>query len=308
MIHPRLLSILSRPWAMSPDVQRTMFEAVQKGMLSEARAFNVQHSQERINALSARHRGMNASGSSLFQDGDEDAYWFDPYYDAHIRPSGVAVVPVRGPLVDRAWCGFCGYDQLLQNLRDVRAEWEARKSLKDVAQIQAVVMPCDSPGGMADGQAELRAYMRDLREEIPIYFVVDNMACSAACVLALQASEILVNPDSSLGHYGIFTVHEDVSEQLAKAGIKVTYIAMPSASKTFFASEVPLTDAALATYRKGVEYGWQKMLEAAQLGAEIDEQTVRGWDAAIWYGLEAIDVGVATKNLTFTELLNMIEQ
>jgi ClpP class serine protease len=309
MIHNSFFSSLLKPWAILPEAHAQLTAMFKSGAHEAIQAFNRSIGEDRLRAL-ARRRSFRSRGerSMLWANGDEDMEWFDPYYDPHIRPSGVAVVPIRGVLLDRAnWC-YTGYDVIEQSLRDVMAEREARMPLKDVAQVKAIVIPCDSPGGVGIGQTQLCGYMRMIREEVPVYWVVDQMTCSAAQVLALQASLICVNPDSMCWHYGSYIRNENFSALLAKEGISVEYHALPSDSKVFFAPDVPVSDKARAIYESQNAYGFQQMLLEAELGAGLDENFVRSMDARIFMGLQAIDAGIAQKNLTFTELLNMIEQ
>ncbi|MGU3494221.1 S49 family peptidase [Xanthobacteraceae bacterium A53D] len=53
---------------------------------------------------------------------------------------------------------------------------------------------------------------------------INALAASAAYWLASQADEVVVTPSGRAGSIGVYTVHEDVSAALDKAGVKRTYI------------------------------------------------------------------------------------
>jgi signal peptide peptidase SppA len=89
---------------------------------------------------------------------------------------------------------------------------------------RAIVLDVDSPGGAADCVPELAAEIYDARKQKPIIAVCNSMACSAAYWLACAASEVVCTPSGHCGSIGVYVIHEDDSEALKKAGIKITII------------------------------------------------------------------------------------
>lgn len=90
--------------------------------------------------------------------------------------------------------------------------------------VSALVLDVNSPGGSVGGVPELAEEMRALRERKPIVAVANGMAASAAYWLAASASELVVTPSGEVGSIGVFSIHEDHSERLRKAGVSLTTI------------------------------------------------------------------------------------
>jgi signal peptide peptidase SppA len=135
-------------------------------------------------------------------------------------PTGVALIPVHGVLSQRMTMmseisGGTSYQSLTRALHEAIASED----------VSAVVMEIDSPGGSVPGAMELAAEIRSLRGgSKPIVAHVNSMAASAAYWIASQADEIVVTPSGRAGSIGVYTVHEEVSAALEKAGVKRTYI------------------------------------------------------------------------------------
>jgi signal peptide peptidase SppA len=92
--------------------------------------------------------------------------------------------------------------------------------------IGAVVMNIDSPGGSVHGVPEAAAVIRAARGSKPLYAVSNPMAGSAAYWLMAQADKgrTFSIPSGIVGSIGTMVEHVDMTEALAKNGIKVTII------------------------------------------------------------------------------------
>jgi signal peptide peptidase SppA len=92
--------------------------------------------------------------------------------------------------------------------------------------IGAVVMAGDSPGGSVHGVEEAAAAIRGTRGQKPLVAVASPMAASAAYWLLSQADPgaLYTTPSGITGSIGAMVEHADVSEALAKEGIKLTVI------------------------------------------------------------------------------------
>ena len=85
-----------------------------------------------------------------------------------------------------------------------------------------IVYDIDSPGGTVSGVQELAAQMFALRGKVKQVAHVNSLAASAAYWLAAMADEIVSTPSGDVGSIGVFSVHKDLTEALAKEGIKIT--------------------------------------------------------------------------------------
>lgn len=154
--------------------------------------------------------------------------------------TGVGVVPIYGDLVQRSSpiAELLGFGCSMQRIAAT-----FRKMLADPA-VGSIVLDVHSYGGTVFGAHELHVALREGRGKGKrIVAVVNSMAASAAYWAACAADEVVITPGGEAGSIGVYTVHLDVSEALAKQGIKPTII---KAGKNKAENEpvVPLTDEA----------------------------------------------------------------
>jgi ClpP class serine protease len=120
---------------------------------------------------------------------------------------GVAVIPVSGPIFRYAnlFTEISGATSIQALAKDFR------QSLDDRA-VRAIVLEINSPGGEADGTAELAQHILEARGQKPIIAYVSHLGASAAYWLASAADEIVANDAASLGSIGVVAsvcIHKD---------------------------------------------------------------------------------------------------
>lgn len=287
--HPRLLSAMSGIWAINPLAYQQMLAMVVSGVVGGMQALTAEMDPKRVAA-----RSSHLKVSSLWSDEDE---YFDPFSDAHVRPSGIGVIPIRGPQFDRAWMCFQGYDQH----RSAIAE------MSEYVGLRGVIMPICSPGGMCIGRAALTADIRALREIVPVYTVADSEAGSAAEDIACQGSLSFAHPDGTRGHIGTWVKHDDLSALYAKEGIAPRYY-YRGAEKIFFADDVPRTPITDEVYERGVQFYYDLFIASVAAGRpDMTPEAIKATEARIYYGAEAVDVGLADGVIAFEDLLYELE-
>lgn len=131
----------------------------------------------------------------------------------------VAVIPIQGvieqsPSVFSYYFGGASTGALTAALREAVAD----------PGITAIVFDVDSPGGSVGGVMELAEEIASARKQKPITAVVSGMMASAAYWLGSQASEVIASPSSLTGSVGVYTLHEDISQYLDNAGVKMTFV------------------------------------------------------------------------------------
>ncbi|HJZ57301.1 MAG TPA: S49 family peptidase [Gemmataceae bacterium] len=136
------------------------------------------------------------------------------------RPSGVAVIPLHGVMIQRAdWfmetSGILSTEQVGQ-LVDQAA---------DDPSVEAIILDVDSPGGSVFGTEELAGKLADATKQKKVIAVANAVAASGAYYVASQASELVVSPSGQVGSIGVFMMHVDRSEELRQAGLTVTFVA-----------------------------------------------------------------------------------
>jgi len=138
------------------------------------------------------------------------------------QPTGsgsVAIIPIYGVIAPRMnlmsdLSGGTTFDALTSQLRGAIAN----KAVK------TIVLDIDSPGGSVAGATEFAREVMQARTKKPVIAVAQYMAASAAYWIAAAATEIVASPSAMVGSIGVYTAHDDISEALAKLGVKRTFI------------------------------------------------------------------------------------
>lgn len=128
--------------------------------------------------------------------------------------SGVAVVPVMGPLSKSPswWLGGCDYETILHDLNEAL----------DSSEVKSVIFDIDSPGGVSSACGELSTAIFAARargKRIVAY--VSGQMCSAAYWIGSAAHEVVCDASGIVGSVGVRTVLVDESKFLEKLGLAV---------------------------------------------------------------------------------------
>lgn len=165
---------------------------------------------------------------------------------------GVAVIPVYGVIGPRmnlmmAYSGGTSLEELGGAIDE---------AVND-ADVKAIVLDMDSPGGSVEGLAEFAAYLRNVRDKggKPIATVVNYQSASAAYYIAAQTSEILSSPSGLIGCIGTIARHIDESRADEMEGITTTLITSANAPyKAEGNPYEPLTDDARSEIQRMVDH------------------------------------------------------
>lgn len=137
---------------------------------------------------------------------------------------GVAVVPVTGPLFRHA--------NMMTRLSGATSYATLRTDLQaalDDTSVQAILLSIDSPGGDANGVAELAGAVRAATAKKPVVAYVGGTGASAAYWLASAASEIVASPTAELGSIGAVMAMEVEDEATSKK--RVVFVSTNSPDK-----------------------------------------------------------------------------
>lgn len=198
---------------------------------------------------------------------------------------GVAVLPVYGVLTPRAY-NAQSVSTSMTSTELVAAQLRALVRDPGVA---AVVMDFDTPGGNAQGVAELADAIHGLRGEKPIVAMVNPTAASGGYWAASQCDEIVVTPSGWLGSIGAFMAHDDMSAAMEKEGRKRTYVysgknkvegnpAGPLSADTQAYLQA-LSDASYASFTKQVARGRKVSVETVRSAAWGEGRMLMAADA-----------------------------
>lgn len=201
--------------------------------------------------------------------------------------NGVAVLPICGTLVHKggwmdAMSGVCSYNS-------IRVAFLTALQDPDAA---AIVLDVDTPGGEGAGLFDLVDLIYQSRGDKPIWAIVNEMAFSAGYALASAADRVIIPRTGGVGSVGVLVVHTDLSQALAKDGIKVTFIQYGD-RKTDFSPAAPLTDRALADVQARVDALGEIFVATVARNRGMTLVSVRATQAGVYLGADAVAIGFA---------------
>ena len=181
---------------------------------------------------------------------------------------GVGVIPVRGTIAHHAdmWSWLFG-ETTVDSL-----EKSLRQFANDPA-IKSIVLDIDSPGGSASGMTELAGTIRNLRSKKAIVAVANGTAASAAFSIGASASAFYASPSSLVGSVGVYALHMDYSEAMAKEGIKPSFV-QAGKFKTEGNPYEPLEDEARAHMQHIVDDTYASFVSDVALGRGVPKAKV----------------------------------
>ena len=122
---------------------------------------------------------------------------------AVIRASGVMALGVSG------WYGCCDLKELAEEIEEADAD----------ANISAIIVEIDSPGGTVNGTPEAAARIAGVDKPLMIW--TEREMCSAAYWVASSADAIYCSPSAMVASIGCVLAHYDTSGLYGDVGIKV---------------------------------------------------------------------------------------
>ena len=211
----------------------------------------------------------------------------------------VALIPVYGVIAPRLnlmsdFSGGTTFEALTQQLNAAIANPD----------VKTIVFDVDSPGGNVAGATEFARAMLKARAQKPIIAVAQYLMASAAYWTMSCATEIVAAPSARVGAVEVYALYDDISEALAKEGIKRTLI---SAGK--FPPEGPdggpPSEALQAHIKALCETFYAYQVADIALGRGVKEAAVRnGWgDGRVVNADAALALGMITKIGTLNDTL-----
>lgn len=183
-----------------------------------------------------------------------------------------------------------------------------RAALQDPG-VHSLVLDIDSPGGSVFGLDELATEIRAARGRKPIIAVANAIAASAAYWIAAQADELVVTPTGQVGSIGVYSMHENIRELLAKEGREITLVAYGE-YKTEGNPFEPLTEEAKGAAKAEVEAYGEMFVKAVARGRGVPVDTVRAsfGKGRMVLAKDAVERGMADRVATFDEVVLDLER
>lgn len=202
---------------------------------------------------------------------------------------GIALIPVYGTLVRRslgldAASGLTSYGQVAAMLDAALVD----------ASITGILLDIDSPGGEAGGVFELAQRVRAANAVKPVWAVASDSAFSAAYAIASAASRIYVSQTGGVGSIGVIAMHVDQTARDAQDGYRFTAVTA-GAHKNDFSPHEPLDPDAYALLQAEVDRLYGLFVDHVATMRGLDAAAVRATEAALYFGPNAISVGLADR-------------
>jgi ClpP class serine protease len=213
----------------------------------------------------------------------------DRYRSYQLTDDGVAIIPVRGTLVQRLgslqpYSGMTGYDGIRINFLQAL----------DDDDVRAIVFDVDSPGGEVSGCFDLVDAIYDARGSKPIRAICTERAYSAAyaIVSAVDPGGVSVPRTGGTGSVGVIYTHVEMSKALQQGGIKVT-IFKYGARKADGNEFEPLSQAAIDRLDAEVAEVGELFIETVARNRGLRTNDVRRTQASTYLGAHGVDIGFA---------------
>jgi ClpP class serine protease len=202
---------------------------------------------------------------------------------------GVEVIQIEGILVHRLhslqpYSGMMGYD-------GIKAQFAMAW---DDAEIRAIVLAIDSPGGEVAGCFDLVdiIYAARLTREKPIHAVLDENAFSAAYAIASAANRVTVPRTGGVGSVGVIALHCDFSKALTAAGVTVTVLTY-GARKADGVETAPLSREARRRFQADIDAMGDLFVATVARNRGLAPAAVKATEAGTFLGQAGVRVRFA---------------
>lgn len=215
-----------------------------------------------------------------------------------VTDDGVGVLGIYGALLQRyafdmATCeSFASYQVIRRQLDQMQAD----------ADVKAILLEFDSPGGEVAGNFELARRMLAARGGKPVWSVANEGAYSAAYSLAVSTDRIIVPQAGSVGSIGVVMVHVDQSVRDQKQGLAYTFI-YAGDRKVDFNSHAPLSDKAKSIATAEVVRLYDMFTGHVAAARSLDVQAVRDTEAGVFAANDAKALGLVDAVGSFDDAL-----
>lgn len=234
---------------------------------------------------------LTSMGESMSaQDDDfwpEEGSWLASYRPYNVK-DGILTIPVAGALIKGFPYTFYG---MLTGYEYIRRAYDRGM---DDANVKAIVLMINSPGGEVAGNFDLADHMFARRDEKPVAAIADEHAYSAAYSLASVASTIYVARTGGVGSIGVVTSHVNMAKAMEKYGYEITFI-YAGDHKVDGNPYEALSPEVKARIQARIDYLYNVFVSTVARNRGLPEQAVRDTQALTYSAEEAIKIGLADK-------------
>jgi signal peptide peptidase SppA len=210
----------------------------------------------------------------------------------------VAVMAIRGPLMQHADECFASYDVILSTAANALA-----------GKPKALVLSIASPGGLVAGCFECAETLRNMAAaaDVPLIAYVDGQASSAAYALACAASQIFAPATADVGSIGVIGIMADATKQVESAGMRFAVVTS-GARKADGNPLTALTPEAIAAKQANVDEMAEMFFAHVSKARGISPAAVRALEAASFTGASALRLHLVDAVQNLDQLLASLNQ
>ncbi len=194
----------------------------------------------------------------------------------------ILVIPIKGTIgVDN---GQYVQDHILASI----------DKIKEDTSIKAVLFSIDSPGGDVYATREVYDRMKEVQAEvdIPVYASMGHTAASGGYYLAMLGEKVFASAETLTGSIGVRMGGYEISELLAKLGVK-SQIIKSGKMKDILSDSRAMTDEERQVLQTYVDESFQRFVDVVAEGRNMSEEQVRKLaDGRIYSGAQAKEVGL----------------
>jgi signal peptide peptidase SppA len=217
--------------------------------------------------------------------------------------NGVAVIPIEGVIARKMnlmtdISGGASIQLITADFREALGR----------ADVKAILLAIDSPGGTVDGTMEFAAEVFAARGVKPVAAIGDGLMASAAYWIGSAAGEVWLGTETSqTGSIGVITLHRDVSKYEEQIGVKTTVLTAGK-YKGIANQYEPLSQEGRAVIQEHLDYIYTLFVNNVAKMRGVDTQTAlaRMADGRVFIGRQAVEAGLAegimTKEMLITRL------
>ncbi|HAW2654624.1 TPA: S49 family peptidase, partial [Escherichia coli] len=163
-----------------------------------------------------------------------------------------------------------------------------------------------SPGGQAAGAFDCADMIYRLREKKPVWALCNEMACSAAMLLAAACTRRLVTQTAKIGSIGVMMAHTSYEKQLAQEGVDITLI-YSGKHKVDGNSIQALPAGVCADFQRRIDEARQMFVDKVALYTGMSSEAVMSTEAAVYDGQAGIDIGLADELINASDAITVMD-
>lgn len=212
--------------------------------------------------------------------------------------AGTAVITIAGSLLHRPTYASRAYG--ITTYQDV-SQWLAA-AVGDT-DVRRILLEIDSPGGTLAGAFALADSIFEARGAgKQIVAVANELAASAAYLIAAAANEVVIPTTARAGSIGVAIGHLNIGKAMEAAGLAMTYI-FAGDKKVDGNPFGGLSDRARADMQAEVNEAYDLFVNRVATYRGINADRMRATRAGVFTGQKAIDAGLADRIGSFTDAI-----